>query len=263
MSDVTGMNQPAHVVILGCGRSGTSIFGEMFEHLEGFTYHSEPPFGSLQAFDWSRPVAIKVPRPDDGQPVSPGLPFLADELLEAVPRPRRIFWLVRHPLDAICSLRIGIGRNWGHHPRPPDWKDWLSRPLLERCAHHWAHINSCGYSKVRNLVTVIRFEDMVLEPLAFARRACRSVGLDPDTHQDALGGWAKRVQNTDNADFDEAECSKPYSRPDHSTRVGRWRENLTDREVSDVIPLVSEAAATFGYELSGGPAAPPPVGLGR
>ena len=252
------MNQPSHVVILGCGRSGTSIFGEMFEQIGCFTYHSEPPFGRLRTYDWSRPVAVKVPHPEDEGTVSPGLPFLVDELLEVVPRPRRFFWQVRHPLDAICSLKIGIDRNWGHHPRPPDWEDWLSRPLLERCAHHWAHINSVGYSGIEDLVTVVRFEDMVLEPLAFARRACRSIGLDPDAHRDPLSGWAKRVQNTDNADFDEAECSKPYSRPDHSTRIGRWRENLTDREVSDVIPLVREAAAIFGYELPGTPAVSPP-----
>ncbi|MEM6630277.1 MAG: hypothetical protein AAF694_11435, partial [Bacteroidota bacterium] len=51
-----------HVLILGCGRSGTSIFGELFDHLSGYTYHSEPPYESLAAFDWTTPQAIKVPR---------------------------------------------------------------------------------------------------------------------------------------------------------------------------------------------------------
>jgi hypothetical protein len=32
----------ANAVVLGCGRSGTSIFGELFEALPGFTYLSEP-----------------------------------------------------------------------------------------------------------------------------------------------------------------------------------------------------------------------------
>ena len=35
---------PSHVIILGCGRSGTSIFGELFEHIPGYMYYSEPPF---------------------------------------------------------------------------------------------------------------------------------------------------------------------------------------------------------------------------
>ena len=33
---------PANVAILGCGRSGTSIFGELFEAIPGYTYYSEP-----------------------------------------------------------------------------------------------------------------------------------------------------------------------------------------------------------------------------
>ena len=37
-----------HVLILGCGRSGTSIFGELLEHLAPYTYYSEPAFADLQ-----------------------------------------------------------------------------------------------------------------------------------------------------------------------------------------------------------------------
>ena len=46
--------RPAHVVILGCGRSGTSIFGELFEHLEPYTYASEPLYGAMWQADWTR-----------------------------------------------------------------------------------------------------------------------------------------------------------------------------------------------------------------
>lgn len=33
---------PANAAVLGCGRSGTSIFGELFAALPGFRYWSEP-----------------------------------------------------------------------------------------------------------------------------------------------------------------------------------------------------------------------------
>jgi hypothetical protein len=49
-----------HVVILGCGRSGTSIFGELFEHLAPYTYYSEPSFAELMEFDFE--AMIQSPR---------------------------------------------------------------------------------------------------------------------------------------------------------------------------------------------------------
>ena len=112
-------NTVHHVVILGCGRSGTSIFGELFEHLEPYTYFSEPFFAELLEFDFSRPIAVKV-------------------------------------------------NDWGHHPKPPDWRDWLERPLIERCAHHWNYINSLGYKKIRALARVKHFEAMIQSPRRFA-----------------------------------------------------------------------------------------------
>ncbi len=97
---------PHHVVILGCGRSGTSIFGELFEHLPDYRYYSEPPLASLATLDYSAPVAMKVPRESEGFHCSPGLSFPLDTLLAIIPAPRTIYWQLRHPLDTICSLRV-------------------------------------------------------------------------------------------------------------------------------------------------------------
>jgi hypothetical protein len=144
------MNTLPHALILGCGRSGTSIFGELFEHLPGYRYYSEPPFEDLFRLDYSQPVAVKVPRESEGYPADTGLSFPLTALGNALPAPRQMFWLVRHPLDTISSLKVGIARNWGHHPKPPDWREWLSRPLAERCAHHWNYLNSRGYARVRH-----------------------------------------------------------------------------------------------------------------
>ena len=255
MRGVTPNGEPqgssvSHAVVLGCGRSGTSIFGELFAGLPGYSYHSEPPFEDLTGYDYGAPVAIKVPKPGPGRDSSPGLPFLVADLRAVVPEPLELFWLVRHPLDAICSLRVGIAQNWGHHPRPPDWESWLPRPLLRRCAHHWVHINTLGYDQVRDMARLHRFEDMIGNPLDFAQGICVQVGLDPEPCGPALRAWARRVQDEDNDDFQEAECSKPYSRPDHARKVGRWRENLSAAEIAELVPVVAEAAARFGYRLT-------------
>ena len=77
----------------------------------------------------------------------------------------------------------------------------------------------------------------------------QQVGLDPGSCEELLRRWAWRVQDEDNDDFEEAECSKPYSRPDHRTKVGRWRENLSAAEVAELVPLVAEVVARFGYRM--------------
>jgi len=99
-------------MILGCGRSGTSIFGELFDGLANYTYESEPPFSSILSADFSLPLAFKVPQESSNHPSKPGLSFPLDELLNVAPT-TKFFWIIRHPLDAICSLKVGISNNWG------------------------------------------------------------------------------------------------------------------------------------------------------
>ncbi|SDL80759.1 Sulfotransferase domain-containing protein [Catalinimonas alkaloidigena] len=238
-----------HVLILGCGRSGTSIFGELFEHLPYYTYHSEPFVDQVPHLDFQTPQAIKVPRTHATYPASPGLSFPIEALDALVPPPQQLYWQVRHPLDAICSLRVGIAQKWGHHPKPPDWQAWLARPLLERCAYHWHYINSEGYARVADRAKIMRFEAMIADPLAFASEVCRDVGLRADAHLEALEAWAQRVQNTNNHRFVEAQTSRPYSRNDHHVKVGRWQENLTAEEIAQVRPLVEATAHRLGYVI--------------
>lgn len=238
-----------NVLILGCGRSGTSIFGELFEALPGFTYLSEPPLDAI-APQTSGSLAVKVPQEAAGGSSAIGLPASVDELVGAMPALLTLFWIVRDPLDAICSLRPGIADGWGHHPRPPDWKDWLDRPLVARCAHHWATINGAGYDHVRDIAVVQRFESMIARPLQTARDVALRVGVElSDEVSFHLDEWARRVQDTNSDRFVEARGSRRRSRPDHSRRVGRWRENLTTADVELIRPIVADSAGAFGYDL--------------
>ena len=242
-------NNLHHVIILGCGRSGTSIFGELFEHLSPYAYYSEPFFAELLEFDFTRPIAVKVPKESSDYPPTPGLSFPLATLLAVIPDPKSFYWQVRHPLDTICSLRVGISQHWGHHPKPPDWQDWLDHPLIERCAHHWNYINFVGFGQVRHLVKVSYFEEMIRAPLDFATSIRQEVGLNPVEYEVELVEWAKRIQNTNNEQFSEAETSKNYSRPDHQVRVSRWKENLSAADVKCVLPIIEKTARQFGYFL--------------
>ena len=237
-----------NVLILGCGRSGTSIFGELFDAFPSFDYLEEPFVAEIPKHS-SRSIAVKVPRLAAGVAAPPGC-ALPDQLLATVPaEPRTVFWQVRHPYDAVCSLRVGIADDWGHHPRPPDWQEWLSRPLVERCAHHWTTINTLGYAQVAKIALVNRFEEMVKDPMGTARRTATAVGLDCEALRVPISVWANRVRDTNDDRFVEARMSRRRSRPDHTRRVGRWRENLTSEDCMRIRPIVAAAAANFEYSL--------------
>ncbi len=236
-------------MILGCGRSGTSIFGELFEGLDGYTYFSEPDFDEILD-RYGSGIAVKVPTESKTYICDPGLSISLQELLRVAPDVQ-IFWIVRHPLDAVCSLRVGISQNWGHHPRPTDWRNWLDKSLIERCAYHWAYINHLGFDSVRDVATLVKFEEMIARPNDFAEFVMEIIGVSIDKASEHLRGWSTRVQNTNNSLFDEAKTSRNYSRPDHSVRVGRWRENLTNAEAKSVSQIVANANRGFEYELVG------------
>lgn len=241
---------PHHVLILGCGRSGTSIFGEFFQHLTAYKYFSEPPYAAIKQMDFLQPIAIKVPAVSPTFPPTEGLSFPLEDLLKTIPQPLTIFWQVRHPLDAICSLKVGISKNWGHHPRPLDWKEWLDQPLIKQCAHHWNYLNTVGYEKVADLVHLSKFEAAILNTEHFANRICKLVNVDIEAEAAHIATWCARVQNTNNSKFVEAETSRAYSTKDHRVKVGRWRENMTNEDLKIVLPMIKDTALKFGYDLS-------------
>ncbi|NRB49708.1 MAG: hypothetical protein HRU41_18650 [Saprospiraceae bacterium] len=241
---------PKHVLILGCGRSGTSIFGELFEQLSCYTYYSEPPYASLKTLNYQQAQAVKVPKESEGYAPTTGLSFPLEDLLATVKGPLQVYWQVRHPLDTICSLRLGISRHWGHHPRPHDWEDWLDKPLLEQCAYHWNYINTIGYQQVQSIVQISRFEDMLANPIGFALDLSKQLGVDIAKHRSELEAWARRVQNTNNEQFVEAKTSRPYSTKDHKVRVGRWRENLAEEEMLGILPLIHTTMKEFNYDIN-------------
>lgn len=235
-------------MILGCGRSGTSIFGELFEQISAYRYWSEPNYAMLKDLDYDTPVAVKVPRESPEYPADKGLSFPLQDWLDHVPNPKTLFWQLRHPLDTICSLRVGIAKNWGHHPQPPDWKEWLDKPLLDRCAHHWLYINTVGYAQVKEVAEISRYEDLLAGKAHFVERLAQQLEWGQKELREAMT-WTDRVQNTHNDKYVEAKTSSAYSTKDHSVKVGRWRENLSQEEAESLWEKVAPVAEQFGYQM--------------
>lgn len=110
-------------------------------------------------------------------------------------------------------------------------------------------INGAGYELVRAVAVLNEFEDMIEDPRSTANLMVRSIGIDPTTVATELTEWSQRVQDKNNKHFVEAVASRRHSRDDQSPRVGRWRENLSAKEVAAVLPIVSPVAGRFGYDL--------------
>lgn len=243
--------RPRHVVILGSGRSGSSILGELFESLAAYDYRFEPSMAELGTIDYgARPVAIKVPKDDRARSprFSPGLPFDLGELLDTVPEPRALVWIVRHPLDAVCSLRPGVAADWAHNPRPPDYERWLDRPLVERCARHWAYVNGPGHDTVGHLAEVVRYEDLVFEPVRTGMRVLARAGVGRRAASDAVARWAATVGNDKGAGAYEARRQDWLSGANRR-RVGRWQSELDTADVERIRPILGSVPAKFGYKL--------------
>ena len=106
-----------------------------------------------------------------------------------------------------------------------------------------------GFTAVADLVTVKYFEAMLANPLNFAQTICTELGVDMEANRVGIEYWANRVQNTNNRHFIEAKTSRNYSRPDHKTRIDRWKENLSTAEIQQVWPIIAITAQNFGYSL--------------
>ena len=83
----------------------------------------------------------------------------------------------------------------------------------------------------------------------FSREICVQLEIDPELHNLELKSWNRRVQNNNNEDFIEALTSRPYSTQDHRKKINRQKENSTKENIDEIVPMVRQTAAQFGYVL--------------
>lgn len=90
---------------------------------------------------------------------------------------------------------------------------------------------------------------LVRDSSKFSKDSCEQLEIDPKSHDLELKSWNRRVQNNNNEDFIEALTSRPYSTQDHHNKINRWKENLTKENLEEIMPMVLQTAAQFGYVL--------------
>jgi hypothetical protein len=239
-----------NVIIFGCPRSGTSLFLEMFETLGWRTYFEPGMDFVLQHVatdtigpnDTKRPDEWAIKNPVDHY-YTPGLTCQLPDLEKAFPDALKI-WIMRHPLDTICSLRPGLEKRWAHQPYPPFWKELMTKPVDVRAAELWAYCNGIGFSSLKADLH-IKYEDLLAFPERAAREVCLVAGR-PGVEGD-IAKFVKRVTNQ--SGVHEAAHQGQWTRS-HATHIGRWDDEMTFAQYRMVRPIIKDLADKHGYDLT-------------
>ena len=251
------MSAPAFVI--GCPRSGTSVLGELiaahpetryvFENLGGFPQRDghhrlvaadatpgaiERLRGVVDELAGERLLVDKSPR------LALRVPFI-----RAVWPDCKIVHIVRDGRDAACSLMPGIGGDDWLHAKPPGWAVLQERrPGLERCARYWRNVVGITLADLDGQPHKrIRYEDLVRRPVDTMQGVLTYLGLPWCREVNAA---CQRVQNKTAGSY-HAHGQDTWYRNDHSQRIGRWRENMTAAEVTQIEPIVWPLLTRLGY----------------
>lgn len=211
------------VAVLGCGRSGTSIVGELFK-MSRLKYFFEPPMDTVRELG-GRKIAVK--NPTDPLRRTRGLQCDIEELDEIL-SPRYI-WVIRNPLDTVASLEPIVRENrlgfWSEHDTYRSKLEWY-----ELAAVHWNMVNAIGYSSVPSPL-VVRYEDLILQTKPTVNKILQWCGLKD-------GRWTRRyIKKVTNVSGRNEVQEQLRWHKRHSRHVGRWQESLSEEQAVRVLQL--------------------------
>lgn len=225
------------VLIFGCPRSGTSILGELFEHIPRYQFYFEPPMQRVARLDHEQWTwALKNPI---GPDPTPGVACNLDDLA-TLPDPMALF-IVRHPLDVVCSMQSAMSIGVDHGP-VPEHAQSITDPI-ERAAHIWAWINGKGLPAVQDrfYTHILRYEYFITKPVAAIDSIMRSTGICAEMP------WAYIDSISPDTGGYEAKHQDRWTTYDHPHHIDRWRRELTDVQADICWTITGGIAEPMGY----------------
>lgn len=258
------------IFLLGCARSGTSILGEAIAAHPNVAYLFE-----VSAI-WNTLVPEKNHHRLTADTVTTGVAsqiykaladarreLSGDLLLEKNPKhviripfldalfpQARFVHIIRDGRDTIASLMFrNRGPNWGHL-KIPQWEQLLERYPKEshiRCAHQWNYAVSTARQDAQGLTgkryLEVRYEALVRAPKAELTRLLQFLELPADSQVNA---FVEKIQDETYNSYHAKRQVRHYVE-DHARRVGRYRENLTTRQLEDVMKVCGPLLGELGY----------------
>ncbi len=263
---------PSPVFIVGCARSGTSIFGEALAAHPGITYLFElsPMWSGLVGEREDHRLDATHAGDDVARRVYEGFteassPAPVAVLVEKNPKHvlrmpflDRIFpWarylhIVRDGRDVTASLMFrNRGERWGHL-EIPGWRELLARHPREnhvRCAHQWRDsvtIARQDGSRLGDRYLEVSYERLVRDPGVEVPRALGFIGL---AVTDEVREFWTKIRDETRGSYHARKQVRHYVE-NHSRRIGRFRENLTPGQQRDVEGICQELLVELGYETA-------------
>ncbi len=260
------LERPAFIV--GCARSGTSILGEAIAAHPRVTYLYEAspmwdaacpvrPDHRLERADASPELRERM-RAELAAALVEGRDVLVEKnpkhtlriaFLDALFPDCRVLHLIRDGRDTVASLMFrNRGGEWGHL-KTPGWADLLARYPAEnhlRCAHQWRDSVRIARADGRALgdrYRELRYEDLVRDPARAVADALALLGLEPT---DEVRAVLARIQDATAGSYHARKQVRHYV-DNHSVRVGRYRENLTPRQLEEVVAVCGDLLRELGY----------------
>lgn len=145
--------------------------------------------------------------------------------------------IIRDGRDVTCSL-MGEHSSYWAHIKPPNWKQWQKKHPVGPLKYAWQWnetiniINSDRKKIPSEDFFEMRYEDLVKEPEKTMIRVFEKFGIPFEKHQEAL---CKKVQNEMAGSF---EATPGWTIKNHSKRIGRYKENLSQEELVEVEKIV-------------------------
>lgn len=257
-------NKVNYTFIIGCARSGTSILGELIASNPDVKYIFEASdiwelggMGGneshrLTAQHATQPVKQQIRESFARQAGAAGIlveksprnslriPYVKEIFPEA-----KFIHIVRDGRDAACSMVPGCGGAEWNHLKPPSWQEFYRRYSgTIRCAYAWKEVLEITLADLPSVPHLqIRYEDLIASPLSTAKEIFNFIGIG--LHADTVEFCKKITSNTSSPYH--AKYQDRWYQKNHSTRVGRWRENLNKEEKEVINPLLEPLLTTFGY----------------
>lgn len=250
---------------VGCARSGTSILGELLAQHPAVNYLGEQnqhlwhkwyqrDHHRLYGDDATSEIKTALRDHFEGlpgdlvvdkcPPNSLRVPFLAAVFPGAI-----FIHIIRDGRDVACSLMPGIGGESWNHLKPPAWRAlMMDCQGIERCARLWQMVVETTLDDLKQIKPrhfTINYEDLVRQPALVLNALQYHLRLP---FSPEMVRFSEKIQDETAGSY-HAQGQDTWYRDNHSRRVGRWKENLTEGQQKLVNRILKHTLIKLGYEV--------------
>ncbi len=162
---------------------------------------------------------------------------IPEMMWELYPRAREVI-LVRDFRDMVASMfayNVKRGREGFRRDRFDDDAQYVVKQIKESVA-----ALATAWEARRDSAHLIRYEDLVIDPENTIASLLRYLGLDADTHADAMAAALSAR---------DPETEWHRTTPDPRASIGRWRDDLSEEARRACEQVLGPELRAFGYPL--------------